>query len=207
MVSGCPVQAPTSPTPYPPRPCPCRRQPQGKTCRRALAQQSSWASVCWQLAQGWRRGRLGLGTGQQPDLPQVPQQSRNGSCSSALVFSRLHWAGFGEAGQWLQPHVEPIQMLKTREVRWLDYSHTATDPGLELTSLLKNSQHCLTCGLLRLPYFQCKCIEIVSESSFRKSLGSSVCPFSVQGTGLTGLNQTLTLGIHSTMRETYYQQL
>lgn len=90
MVSGCPVQAPTSPTPYPLHPCPCRRQPQGKTCCRALAQQSSWASVCWQLAQGWRRGRLGLGTGQQPDLPQVPQQSRNGSCSSALVFSRLH---------------------------------------------------------------------------------------------------------------------
>lgn len=47
------------PPPIPTPPNSCRRQPRGQNCHWAPAQQSSWASECWQQAQGWRQGRLG----------------------------------------------------------------------------------------------------------------------------------------------------
>ena len=53
-----------------------------------------------------------------------------------------------------------------------------------------------------------KCSEIVRAILFLQKIIRVFCvPISVQRTVGTGLNQTLTLGIYSAVRETYYRRL
>lgn len=77
MVSGCPVQAPTSPHPIPTAPLSLQKAaPREDLLGPGTAEQLEASVCCWQLAPRVEaEGEVGLGTGQQPELPQVPQHT------------------------------------------------------------------------------------------------------------------------------------
>lgn len=118
-------------------------------------------------------GEVGTRAGSQPGLPQVPQLSgppalavTDVSCSSTVVFSKLHGAEFLVAWPRLQPLTEHRRTLKLKDVRWLGHSHRATKPRLEH----KSSEKCSVVSDVQI-------LEIFISSLTALRLWRSFCSF------------------------------
>lgn len=100
-------------------PAPSEGSPEGRLAPGPQHSRAAGHQRVGKGAQGWRRGRVGLGPGQQPGLPQVPQQAGPPAPASTecVLFSPLPWAEVLVARQWLQLHIEHIKTLRPRDVR------------------------------------------------------------------------------------------